>query len=98
MIAGYVLHNMKSGPDMLRSTRLYLGLDGSPDVWNLNLSKIYDSAKAATRDFPMTMGDYRCFSQLGELEIYLIGRSGAFSDRTITKIGNKHLPSAKFLL
>ena len=50
MIPRYVLHNIKLGPDMLRSTRLHLGSDGSPAVWNLNLSKIYDSAKAATRD------------------------------------------------
>ena len=83
---------------MLRSTRLYLGSDGCPAVWNFNLSKIYESAKAATRDLPMLLCDCRCFSQLGELEIYLVSRSGAFSDRTITKIGNKHLPDTKFLL
>ena len=46
----------------------------------------------------MTLYDDRCFSQLGELEIYLVGRSGAYSDGTITQIGNKHLPNAKFLL
>ena len=46
----------------------------------------------------MTLCDCRCFNQLGELEFYLVGRPGAFSDRTITKIGNKHLPNVKFLL
>ena len=84
---------------MLRWTRLYLGSDGSPAVWNFNLSNIHESAKAATRDLPMSLlCDCRCFSQVGELEIYLVGRSGAFSDRTITKIRNQHLPDAKFLL
>ena len=45
MIPGYVLHNIKLGPDMLRSTRLYLGPDGSPAAWNFNLSKIYEMLK-----------------------------------------------------